>query len=304
MGCLVRSASRHELPASSLVGRSRVCDLILDAKDVSGQHAMLQWTGSLWEVHDLGSRNGTYVDDYRLVGERMPLRPGAAVRFGRELAAWELVDAGPPRPMAVHLSSGRVRVAEAGYLALPDGEDPASCLLASAADRWVLEQDGEASVIGDRDLIIVRNEPWRVHISIGASGTWEEKSHLRGIADLRLRFSVARNEEYIELVASVGDLNIDLKARAHHYPLLLLARARLADQQAQVEVEQQGWVHQDRLLAMLKMDVSHLNINIHRGRVQLSQAGIVDAPRLVERRTGTRQLRLGVRAVEIVRLSP
>ncbi|MDC0720297.1 FHA domain-containing protein [Nannocystis bainbridge] len=305
MGALLGLDTGREelLPARCLVGRSRACDLILAARDVSSQHAIVQWTGAVWELQDLGSRNGTIVGEHRLAfGERVPLRRGLVLRFGREAGAFEFVDDAPPRPMAIHLDSGRIRIAEAGLLALPDDDSPELLLYPDGPERWVGERHGELTEVGDRAVVLVRGEMWRVHLPTGGSGTWEEHASDLCVADLRLRFSHSSDEEYVELLALAGERRIDLQARAHHYPLLLLARARLADQQRGVAEPEQGWVHQDKLLAMLKIEPGHLNISIHRSRAQLGQAGVADAARLVERRKGTRQLRLGAAQVEIVRV--
>jgi hypothetical protein len=292
------------LPARCLVGRSSVCDLILAARDVSSQHAVLQWTGLVWELQDLGSRNGTLVGEHRLaLGERVPLRRGLQLRFGRQSEAWQFVDDAAPRPMAVHLDSRRIRVAAGGLLALPDEDAPELLLYPETADRWVSEHHGELSEVGDRAIVLVRGEMWRIHLPTLESGTWEEQ-HPSAItlADLQLRFAHSSDEEYVELVALAAGRRIDLQARAHHYPLLLLARARLADRARGVAEPEQGWMHQDRLLDMLKIEPGHLNIIIYRGRAQLAQSGVVDAARLIERRKGTRQLRIGVEQLEIVRV--
>jgi hypothetical protein len=53
---------------------------------------------------------------------------------------------------------------------------------------------------------------------------------------------------------------------------------------------------------MLKIDDNHLNITIHRARVQFSHLGVIDAASLIERRSSTRQLRLGVGRIELVLL--
>ena len=58
--------SRH------VVGRSRLADLRMTDPTVSGEHAVLRWTGREWELHDLGSGNGTSVDGRKLAsGERV-----------------------------------------------------------------------------------------------------------------------------------------------------------------------------------------------------------------------------------------
>lgn len=127
-------------------------------------------------------------------------------------------------------------------------------------------------------------------------------THRVRLADVRLCFAHSSDEEYIELTADAGTGRMDLEARAHNYVLLLLARARLADQARGVAPPNQGWIQQDKLLDMLKIEPAHLNITIHRARLHLARSGLGDATRLVERRKGTRQLRLGVARIEIVRL--
>ena len=117
---------------------------------------------------------------------------------------------------------------------------------------------------------------------------------------ITLRFNVSRDEEYIEVVALHGARSFDLKARSHHYTLLILARARLRDQA--LPLDHQGWVHQNNLLAMLRVDASHLNLNIYRLRQQFEEAGIAAAAQIVERRVGTRRLRIGVSRIEICTL--
>jgi pSer/pThr/pTyr-binding forkhead associated (FHA) protein len=65
-----------------VIGRARECDLVLDDRCVSRRHAaLIVRQGELW-IEDLGSTNGTTVDD-ELVRVR-PLASGEEVRFGGE----------------------------------------------------------------------------------------------------------------------------------------------------------------------------------------------------------------------------
>ncbi len=59
------------------------------------------------------------------------------------------------------------------------------------------------------------------------------------------------------------------------------------------------WVHQSDLLELLRVDVAQLSLTIFRLRQQFDEARIVPAARIVERRAGTRQLRVGVGRVEV-----
>src|SRR5579859_1101335 len=44
-------------------GRSSSCQIPIDQESVSRKHARIWWTGSGFRVKDLGSTNGTYVND-------------------------------------------------------------------------------------------------------------------------------------------------------------------------------------------------------------------------------------------------
>ena len=73
------------------VGRSREADLKIDEDGVSRLHAVLAWDADQFWITDLGSRNGTTVDE-RLIS-RCPLTEGAEVRFGaRTLYRFAFID--------------------------------------------------------------------------------------------------------------------------------------------------------------------------------------------------------------------
>lgn len=292
------------LPERLLVGRSRACDLVLSARDVSGQHAEVRWTGTHWELHDLGSRNGTFVDGVRLAsGARELLRAGSRVRFGLESPEWELTGAAPPVALALRVGGDDVRIAGDGLLVLPDEQRPEICIYQSHDGAWIAEHDGAPAVVDDRAVLTCRDGgAWRVYLPQSCPGTWQADAAPLSVLTIALRFSFSRDEEYVELMALHGERRLDLQARAHHYPLLLLARRRLADQRAGVAEADQGWILLHELTGALRMDEGHLNISIHRARTQLGKLGVTDAAGLVERRPGTKQLRLGVRRIELVPL--
>ena len=73
---------RYELTeGSSLVGRDETCDIALQESSVSRNHGELLIQSQKSIVRDLGSTNGTYVND-RLVTSAS-LRDGDIIRFGR-----------------------------------------------------------------------------------------------------------------------------------------------------------------------------------------------------------------------------
>ena len=64
-----------------VMGRAPECELALDDTFVSQQHARLFAKNGSWYVEDLGSTNGTFVNDQRLGAPAM-VQPGDRVRVG------------------------------------------------------------------------------------------------------------------------------------------------------------------------------------------------------------------------------
>jgi len=64
-------------------GRSSECQIPIDQESVSRRHARFWWTGSCYRVKDLGSTNGTFVNDL-LVSEQ-DLTDGDLVKVGRTI---------------------------------------------------------------------------------------------------------------------------------------------------------------------------------------------------------------------------
>lgn len=306
MATLASSTIARVLPARCLVGRSRSCDLVLPTRDVSATHAMIEWKGTDWWLRDLGSRNGSWLDGRRInADEPTLLLAGARVSFGREAEPWLVQDADQPQLMAVRTSDDRQRVAQSNYLALPDPESPERCVYHDSQGTWVVEHHGNTTAIADREVLVLGDgTAWTVFIPELEPATWPVDSSTLRLSRLRLELSFNRNEEYVEAVVQHGPRTIDLGARAHHYLLLLLARRRLADREAGVAAPEEGWIRQDELAHMLRMTDNHIYIAIHRARTQLGEHDVADAAGLIERRPGTRQLRLGVAQLALVELEP
>ncbi|TDC06755.1 FHA domain-containing protein [Streptomyces sp. 8K308] len=68
-------------PEPLTIGREAGSGLRLSDYSVSRHHARLFSTSAGWLLYDLGSVNGTWVNDRRVTGG-VPVRPGDQVRFG------------------------------------------------------------------------------------------------------------------------------------------------------------------------------------------------------------------------------
>ncbi len=89
--------------ASVRLGRLPECDIVLEDAGISREHAELARLGDGWEVRDLGSRNGTFVNDEPI--ERRQLAPGDVVRLGPDVTL-EILGGSAPEVSVV----GRTRV--------------------------------------------------------------------------------------------------------------------------------------------------------------------------------------------------
>jgi hypothetical protein len=213
-----------------------------------------------------------------------------------------LVDALPPVASA-RSASGQTRVAEEGLLVLPDPASPVACAYEDADGAWWIEVDDEARVAVDQETIFA-GEPWVLSIppiSLHGAVTTVKVERTLELASVTLRFGVSSDEEHTMLWIVHDDGIQPIKSRAYVYSLLLLARARLHDRDLQnVPSSEHGWVYVEDLLRMLQTDAEKLNVDIFRARQHLAQLGLLDAGAIVQRRSQSRQIRLGTERIEIV----
>jgi pSer/pThr/pTyr-binding forkhead associated (FHA) protein len=64
-----------------VLGRDPDAEVYLNHPGVSRRHAVLRISGGQASIDDLGSKNGTFVEDDRVDGSR-PLRDGDSIRVG------------------------------------------------------------------------------------------------------------------------------------------------------------------------------------------------------------------------------
>jgi pSer/pThr/pTyr-binding forkhead associated (FHA) protein len=66
--------------ALTTIGRSGSNRVCIDSQRVSRHHAAIQWTGKHFLITDMGSRNGTFVNDEKVYSQ--PLANGDAIMIG------------------------------------------------------------------------------------------------------------------------------------------------------------------------------------------------------------------------------
>lgn len=299
------SETRVALAAHVLIGRSSACTVRLDEPRASAEHARFEHRHGVWSVRDLGSRNGTFVNGERLPrgGSRL-LAAGDEVMFGGPEATWVLSDLSPPVALARRLPDGELLVAADGLLALPSAEEPRACLALAEDGRWTVEAEGTARLAVDGEVISLDGHAFVVHLPTALPVTVQAEEPAAAHESFEVGLRVSRDEETVEVsLRALGQVHV-LSPRAHHYTLLTLARFRLRDRDAPgLSESQRGWVSVDELCRMLCVDEMKLNVAIYRIRRDIAAQGLPNAAQIIERRRGSRQLRLMTERVSITGLA-
>ncbi|HKQ68708.1 MAG TPA: FHA domain-containing protein [Polyangiaceae bacterium] len=306
MGVLRRlgTESSSFLETDHLVGRSTKASLQLDNNYVSAQHASIRWVGDGWEIKDLGSRNGTLIDDVPAkAGQAYRLSCGNRVSFGRIEQTWELVDDSPPQVMVTPIDGGSGSLfVEKDLLALPSQDDPRATVFRASDGGWKLERDDGVIALTNQQVFEAAGQTWRFstpeQLSTTSTIDWPDHANTE-LRRLHLTFRVTLDEEHVEIVVRRGRETFNLGSRSHNYLLLLLARHRL-DEAGQSQPETAcGWKYQDELTQELRITPERLNIDIFRIRKQFAAIGVGDAAHVIERRPRTRQVRIGLISLSV-----
>lgn len=293
--------ARCDLWADHLVGRAPEAALKLENPSVSWRHASLRWTGQVWELQDLGSLNGTFLDGARIAtGARVALRIGARLRFGGGDIEWLLSDCAPPGAAAVALDDGARITPCDGLIALPDAEHPELSIHRRLDGTWLAESSERVWTPECDEVVVAGGRRFRFEPGGVVTATAAGAERLPTPSTIALEFAVSRNEEQVDITILHREQRQTLRPRAHTYLLLTLARVRLNDQaDPELPPTSHGWVDQQRLLKMLATNAPQLALDVYRARRQFADAGVCDSAQLIERRTVSRELRIGVSALHV-----
>ncbi|MFB6396082.1 FHA domain-containing protein [Polymorphospora sp. 2-325] len=78
----LRGASFRLRPGIRTIGREDGVDIVVEDSRVSRRHAAVELTDGRATLSDVGSTNGTFLNDRRIEGVAVELRDGDRVRFG------------------------------------------------------------------------------------------------------------------------------------------------------------------------------------------------------------------------------
>lgn len=78
-----------------VIGRGSQAQLEVDTEKASRAHAHVEWVEGSWQVADLGSANGTFVNGERIDGSRALAR-GDVIGVGEVELEWHVLSEGGP----------------------------------------------------------------------------------------------------------------------------------------------------------------------------------------------------------------
>jgi pSer/pThr/pTyr-binding forkhead associated (FHA) protein len=137
-----------------VIGRSSSCDFVLRNRSISKRHAMLHWDLTGIAIHDLGSVNGTFVNEQQVTDTHIYLRDQDIIRLGTEKLMFvnPLMPATPEDeldeelPEAERISGQITEVPEPkDGEAKVEGDQPAAAEAAPAADEKPSKEAKEAA---------------------------------------------------------------------------------------------------------------------------------------------------------------
>lgn len=95
------------------LGRDPLSDIILDDAEVSRHHAKLLLQAGGYEIQDMGSTNGTFIDGKRLGGEPLALKPGQVIMLGSNVTlVYQAIPAVDPMATIVAPAAAAAAVVE------------------------------------------------------------------------------------------------------------------------------------------------------------------------------------------------
>ncbi|HEX2685056.1 MAG TPA: sigma 54-interacting transcriptional regulator [Kofleriaceae bacterium] len=105
------SSWMYQLPLSGdvIIGRSETADLRIEDGSVSRQHARLALEGGSVTISDLGSQQGTYINDIKLIGTRV-LQPNDVISIHKTTLIFHTTAAAAPSAVVLEMPGLRQRV--------------------------------------------------------------------------------------------------------------------------------------------------------------------------------------------------
>lgn len=136
-----KDGSQKALPlldGTAVIGRRHDCDLRIPLMSVSRRHCQISYNKDTLKIRDLGSRNGTYLNDKR-INDEATLQAGDYLRIG-PLTFLLQID-GQPKEIAPPAPGRDIRGPEQAKQPAPKKKEPAAEAAAKEDSFFDLEID-------------------------------------------------------------------------------------------------------------------------------------------------------------------
>lgn len=306
----------HAIPLSEsplYIGRAPENDVVVAEQTVSSNHASA-WieAGQVW-LKDLGSRNGTFVNDDRIQGPA-PVHPGDAIRLGPDMELrvhGEGMSLGPPMALLVEdttssvrfpVRSDRFHIGGGNDDHLPiEGAGPqaATLIVYPDGEAYLGGDDGQETPIAPGDTFEVGGRTLKLLALAPSYTATVEAEPSRYPYTLKVTLDGVSGPEALLSDDRAGESHrVDADNRA--VLLFVLGRQWLEDHKAGKARTERGWCSDSDVSVGIwgrkgTSDANALHVLTHRLRKELKKAGF--DPWFIEKRR--RALRIRVKDVTI-----
>ncbi len=182
------------------IGRDDSCEIRLTGTEISRRHCLIRIGSRQITAQDLGSRNGTYVNDVKIYEETV-LNHGDVLRVGSMV--FKLESAAPKPEAPVNKPK-----AEPAPAAAPKAEAPKAPAKSKSPDydhmvdipspsedsivNWLVEDHGDGG--GSGDTTIVRRSAENSPVTIGANQTPDAPGPVAPAAPPKKQFATVKDE--------------------------------------------------------------------------------------------------------------
>ena len=303
------SNSHYHLSENHFVGRSIHSTTRLSNKEISKNHAVIEWQQTQWMLRDI-SKNGTWINGSKLMNnKRYPLCVGDRIHFdGNKKIIFQVENLDPPENKLIPCNNSNkdsIPIILDNYSLLPSDEKPEIAIYFEPNNQcWyqlsLLELEQEApKQIFDNDILRIDNKDWQLKLFNNEALTQDTRFLSIVQKQIKYIFKLSQDEETTEIEIATPNEKINLNSLTHHYLTLTLARYRAADAAKGLDKASQGWIYVDQLAKDLGINNIHLNIQIHRARKQFSNAFdcLIDTNLIIQRLPG--KIRFGGENMEL-----
>ncbi|MEM6931255.1 MAG: hypothetical protein AAF602_30275, partial [Myxococcota bacterium] len=167
-------------------------------------------------------------------------------------------------------------------------------------DGWVIRTGEDVRSVVDGEEVEVEGTRYVLALPEPVVGTTDIARTDATTPGLELR--VSADQEYIEVGVRWGSEAVAVRPKVHHELLLVLARARIDDRARGMAAEDQGWLHNAELAQQLRVTKNQLYVMKYRCRRDMEALREGAGRSLLEKRTTTRQVRIGWPRLSVGRL--